>query len=151
MTSRTAQTRGFGTRLWLLAVTAAMLFALPRDAAAQSGSTPCANAITTKSGIYTPEQAARGKDVYAGSCKSCHTAESHTGPVFEAIWNRKSLADLYGFIRDRMPKNEPGSLSAQEYTDVVAYLLRMNRMPTGQHELPADSTALKDIRIAIPE
>ena len=128
-----------------------MFFALPRDAAAQSGSTPCADSITTKSGIYTMQQAARGKDVYAGSCKSCHTAESHTGPVFEAIWNKKSLADLYGFIRDRMPKNEPGSLSAQEYADVLAYLLRMNRMPTGHHELPADSTALKDIRIAIPD
>ena len=138
-------------RLWLLVVTASMFFALPRDAAAQSGSTPCTDSITTKSGIYTAEQAARGKDVYAGSCKSCHTAESHTGPIFEAIWNKKSLADLYGFIRDRMPKNEPGSLSAQEYADVVAYLMKMNRMPSGRHELPADSTALKDIRIAIPE
>ena len=137
-------------RYWLPLVTAYMFFG-PRDAAAQSGSTPCADSVTTKSGIYTPGQAARGKDVYAGSCKSCHTAESHTGPVFEAIWNKKSLADLYGFIRDRMPKNEPGSLSAQEYADVVAYLLRMNRMPTGHHELPADSTAMKDIRIAIPE
>jgi len=137
-------------RLWLPIVTACMFFA-PRDAAAQSGATPCADAVTTKSGIYTAEQAARGKDVYAGSCKSCHTAESHTGPTFEAIWNKRSLADLYGFIRDRMPKNEPGSLSAQEYADVVAYLMRMNRMPTGNHELPADSTALKDIRIAIPE
>ena len=98
-------------------------------------------------GVYTAEQAARGRDIYAGNCRSCHTAESHTGATFNAIWNRRSLAELFAFIRERMPKNDPGSLSAQEYADVLAYLLRMNRMPAGQMELSSDSSALKGIRI----
>jgi len=46
-----------------------------------------------------------------------------------------------------MPKNEPGSLTPQEYADVVAYLLRMNRMPPGSDELSTDVATLKKIRI----
>jgi S-disulfanyl-L-cysteine oxidoreductase SoxD len=46
-----------------------------------------------------------------------------------------------------MPKNEPGSLAPEEYADVLAYLLQLNGMPAGERDLPADSTALKRIRI----
>ena len=56
--------------------------------------------------------------------------------------------DLYAFVRDRMPKNEPGSLSDEEYADVVAYLLKMNQMPSGKSEMPSDSARLASIRIA---
>ena len=110
---------------------------------------PCADSVTTKSGVYTAQQAARGRDVYAGNCRSCHTAESHTGPAFTAKWNRRPLSDLYVYIRDQMPKSAPGSLSEDEYADVLAYVLKMNRMPPGQKELPPDSAAINRIRIAV--
>ncbi len=103
--------------------------------------------MSTKSGVYNREQALRGQDIYAGNCKSCHTPESHTGPLFNSKWQGKTLADLYVYIRDQMPKNDPGSLTPQENADVLAYLLRMNRMPLGDTELPADSAALHAIRI----
>jgi len=54
---------------------------------------------------------------------------------------------LFEFVQERMPKNEPGSLTPQEYADVVAYLLRMNRMPAGSDELSTDVATLKRIRI----
>ncbi len=103
--------------------------------------------MSTKSGVYNREQALRGQDIYAGNCKSCHTPESHAGPLFHSKWQGKTLAALYVFIRDQMPKNDPGTLSPQENADVLAYLLRMNRMPLGDTELPADSAALHAIRI----
>lgn len=102
---------------------------------------------STASGVYSPEQATRGRDVYLGNCKSCHTPESHTGPIFQSTWAGRPLSELFIFVRDRMPKNEPGTLSPQENADVVAYLLKLNRMPPGQSELAADSVALKSIRI----
>ncbi len=46
-----------------------------------------------------------------------------------------------------MPKNYPGSLSEQEYVDVMSYLLSMNGMPAGAAELPSDSLALTRIKI----
>jgi len=102
---------------------------------------------STASGVYTADQAVRGRDTYLMQCKSCHTPESHTGTTFATWWDRKPLSELYQFIVTRMPKNEPGSLQPQEYIEVVAYLLKLNDMPSGSDELPADSVALKKIRI----
>lgn len=108
-----------------------------------------ANGVATSDGVYTRVQALRGQDVYAGNCRNCHTPESHTGPQFIARWSGKPLLDLYAYIRDQMPKNDPGTLTAEEYVDVTAYLLRMNRVPHGATELPVDTLALKSIRIDI--
>lgn len=89
----------------------------------------------------------RGRDLYAGLCASCHPAATHVGPVFTRSWAGKKLSDLFGYLRERMPKNEPGSMTEQEYVDVMTYMLRMNGMPAGTTELEADSLALSRIRI----
>ena len=129
---------------WTFLLAACILAALAGDAAAQhTTSTP----RSTQSGVYTAEQALRGRDVYAGMCQSCHTAVSHAGPVFQTIWGGRPLSELFAFIIERMPKNDPGSLSREEYADVLAYLLKMNQMPEGPVELAPDSTVLKAIRI----
>ena len=104
---------------------------------------------STASGVYTEEQATRGRDTYQMQCKSCHTPASHTGTTFASWWDRKPLSELYQFVTTRMPKNEPGSLAPEEYTDVVAYLLKLNEMPTGTEPLPSDSVAMKKIRIEV--
>lgn len=116
-----------------------------RDARAQSSSGEPQR--TTSAGVYTAEQASRGRDTYAMQCKSCHTPASHTGATFAQWWDKKPLSELFLFITTKMPKNEPGSLQPDEYADLVAYLLKMNDMPSGTDELPADSVALRRIRI----
>ena len=102
---------------------------------------------STGQGVYNREQWMRGRDVYAGMCAGCHPAVTHVGPVFTALWAGKKLSDLFGFLRERMPKNDPGGLSEQEYVDVMSYMLRLNGMPAGFDELPVDSVALTKIRI----
>ena len=104
---------------------------------------------STSAGVYTAEQAARGRDTYAMQCKSCHTPASHTGATFASWWERKPLSELYQFIMTRMPKNEPGSLQPDEYVDLIAYLLKLNELPSGSDALPADSLAMKKIRIDV--
>ena len=118
-----------------------------REGAAQSAGPNSTR--STSAGVYTAEQAARGRDTYAMQCKSCHTPASHTGAIFAAWWDRKPLSELYQFIVTRMPKNEPGSLQPDEYVDVMAYLLKLNELPTGSEALPADSVAMKKIRIEV--
>ena len=122
-------------RLWTGIAIAAM-FAAP--AMAQKSS--------TMSGVYTIEQAMRGQDTYLGNCKSCHTPESHAGPTFQSAWGGRPLVELYQYLRDRMPKSEPGSLSSEEYADILAYLLRLNRMPSGNNELAPDEKVMQGIR-----
>ena len=126
---------------------AALVVVAASSSQTRAQSTPLSPPRSTGSGVYTAEQAARGRDTYAMQCKSCHTPASHTGAVFASWWDRKPLSELYQFVMTRMPKNEPGSLAPGEYAEVVAYLLKLNDMPTGTEELPADSVALKKIRI----
>jgi mono/diheme cytochrome c family protein len=102
---------------------------------------------STLDGLYTDEQASRGKDVYLNSCRSCHTPASHTGATFNQWWRGKPLSDLFAFVSTRMPKNDPGSLAPEDVADVMAYLLKMNAMPVGPNELPADVDSLKKYRI----
>jgi cytochrome c len=102
---------------------------------------------STQDGVYTNEQANRGKNVYLGSCKSCHSPQSHTGATFNKFWRNHPLSDLFSFVATKMPKNDPGSLAPEDAADVVAYLLKMNAMPVGTEELYPDADSLKQFRI----
>ncbi|MES3035343.1 MAG: cytochrome c [Gemmatimonadota bacterium] len=135
-----------------LAVVAAVFLpdvSSPRTAAAAPPVAPVAadTGVTTMDGVYTLAQATRGRDVFASSCQSCHTPTQHAGPPFRNKWFGRTLGELYGYIRREMPKNEPGSMSDEEYALSLAYLLRMNGMPTGSKPLAADSAALHRIRL----
>jgi mono/diheme cytochrome c family protein len=107
---------------------------------------PAGAAKTTKSRVYSAAQAARGEEIYMSTCVSCHPPATYKAGVF-MNWQGKTLADLLDFLSDKMPKNDPGSLSPKEYMDVVAYLLKINAMPAGRVDLPATPATLKGITI----
>jgi cytochrome c len=46
-----------------------------------------------------------------------------------------------------MPQGNPGSLSDQEYIDILAYMMSQNRYATGEKELQADTNKLNTIVI----
>jgi mono/diheme cytochrome c family protein len=104
---------------------------------------------STLSGIYTDAQATRGRYVYTGTCRSCHSPTSHTGATFAQWWRGKQLSDLFTFIGEKMPKNDPGTLAPEDVADVVAYLLKMNAMPVGKNEIYPDVDSLKQFRIEV--
>lgn len=106
---------------------------------------------STLDSVYTSEQAQRGKDVYFGSCRSCHTAAFFTTPSFETHWKGKQLSDLYSYVLTKMPDNDPGSLSPDATADVIAYVLQLNRMPAGVNELWPEADSLKKYVIATPK
>ena len=126
----------------LLVLSAAV--AMPVAGWAQSAPNP---ARSTRSGVYTSDQAVQGQELYAMHCVSCHTAVTHTGPQFAAKWDGRPFWELYSFVREEMPKSDPGSLTEREYITVLAYVLQMNGMPPGEAALSTDSTELSRIRI----
>jgi S-disulfanyl-L-cysteine oxidoreductase SoxD len=106
-------------------------------------------------GVYTSGQANRGKAHYQAHCAACHgvtsegsdTAPGLNGGTFLANWDGLSAGDLFARIRTSMPANNPGSLSDEIVTDVMAYLFSVNQFPAGSTELPKDPGALKQIGI----
>lgn len=107
-----------------------------------------AAAKTTKARVYSAAQATRGEALYMSMCVSCHPPATYTGAVF-LTWQGRNLGELLAFLQEKMPKNDPGSLTAKEYADVMAYLLKLNKMPAGRVDLPADAKVLRGINIDI--
>lgn len=105
---------------------------------------------TTREHVYTAAQANRGEALYKELCLSCHPTETYTGNVF-LTWQGRTLAELLEFLQEKMPKNDPGSLTDDEYVEVMAYLLKLNAMPAGSAPLPATAKALRSIRIDITQ
>jgi len=104
---------------------------------------------TTLSGIYTDLQVARGEETYYASCVNCHPRGTYAGQSFKANWGGRPLSDLYDWVLNRMPKNDPGTLTPEQSVDVIAYILKENSLPAGKTKIPADEAALKAIRIQL--
>ena len=104
---------------------------------------------TTLSGVYTAAQATSGEEVYYTFCVSCHPTPTYTGPAFKLHWQGRPLSDLYEWIAEKMPKNEPGSLTPKQSVEAIAYILRLNKLPAGQAPLTTDPTALQRIKIEL--
>lgn len=119
----------------------------PKAAPKITKEAPAYTGPSTQSGIYTEAQAKRGRRVYSSSCQSCHSPQSHTGATFAQWWRGKQLSDLFTFVLTRMPKNDPGSLYPEDVADVIAYLMKMNAMPTGSEEIYPEADSLKKFRI----
>jgi mono/diheme cytochrome c family protein len=105
--------------------------------------------------VYTDEQAKRGEAVSNKLCVSCHGPDlsgGEAGPALVGLeflgnWTSLSLADFFDRVHATMPADSPGTLTQQQTTDLTAYVLKLNKYPTGQTELPADPAALKQIAI----
>ena len=109
---------------------------------------PPAKAVSTASGVFTSAQASRGEQTYMSICGSCHPRGSYTTNAFRQKWDGAPLSELFGLISQTMPKDAPGTLTPDEYIDVVAYLLRLNGSPAGKADLRTELKTLKRIRIS---
>ncbi|MFI5244493.1 MAG: c-type cytochrome [Gemmatimonadales bacterium] len=109
------------------------------------------NALTTLTGVYTEQQASRGESIYRTMCLACHDDWDHTGAAFKQNWDTRTAFDLFEIIRTTMPNDNPGTLPREDYASIVAYLFKVNKMPSGRKPLPSDSTGLKQIVIAVTD
>ena len=115
-------------------------FVPPQEAAAPAGR-------SVVDGVFSARQARRGERRFVQFCEQCHRTRDFTSVDFLDRWTGQTVGDLLGFVQNTMPPDNPGSLSADRYTDVLAYLLGANDYPAGEEELPSDPLALMDVRI----
>jgi len=110
-------------------------------------------AATIWEGVYTSGQAARGERIYPSICGRCHGYKMDGAPddpdffptppiagrKFLRKWDGVTLGVLLAYTRESMPEINPGSLSDQEFADVVSYMLAASGAPPGGFELPAEA------------
>ena len=140
---------GKGIELFGVLLTLGMAsFAAPIFCAAQEiASTP----------VYTPEQAVAGQAVYTEHCASCHgeslndgEASPLSGSRFQSKWNGKTVFSLFAEVRTTMPAPAPGSLSDEQYVNVLAFMFRQNTLLVSTEPLSATREVLEAMLMPAP-
>ena len=108
---------------------------------------------SVKDGVYTKQQADRGKAIYGEQCAKCHGENFNggdgpelMGAGFVCRWSNNSVSALFELIRKTMPTDDPGNLSTRQAADLTAAILSANGFPAGDKELENSATALGDIK-----
>ena len=127
--------------------------------------------LSVADGVYTADQAGRGKEQYRKRCVLCHLdngqghaavpvipgesleregdaeAPAIAGEGFQRKWNGRTAWDLFDTMAGTMPVGGARTLSPQEYADLLAYLFELNKYPAGSRELPSARGGLELITI----
>ena len=97
----------------------------------------------TAAGIYSSEQADRGRGVFEAKCQSCHGAAFEGGTLAPALkgsefltpFQGKPLRRIYSRIISTMPPDDVGSLTESDTLALVALVLRANGYAAGPDTL----------------
>jgi cytochrome c553 len=78
--------------------------------------------------VLSAQDATRGGTLYKQQCASCHGdgLEGRSGPPL----TRAGVPDLIGKIRNTMPRDNPGTLTAAQATDLAAYIQQAGKATT---------------------
>src|SRR5688500_16842306 len=130
----------------IASLTAALLVALTALTHGQA-------ARTVQDGVFTEAQAGRGQALYGQRCAGCHgptlggaQAPPLAGEPFVAKWRMEPLSALFIKIRYTMPPAAPAPLTSEQAVDLVAHILKTNKLPAGKTDLPAADMETRAIR-----
>jgi len=98
-------------------------------------------------GPFTAAQAAAGATAYQANCATCHqpdlrgqgTATPLAGQAFIGAWGSRPASELLSFIQLTMPPGNPGTLSADTYANIAAFILQSNGARAGNQALTANT------------
>lgn len=116
------------------------------------GSGVCLAAPTN--GPFTEAEVVAGHASYHGYCAGCHgedlqgftDAPPLTGATFKFDWSKYTIRIFYDFVSKTMPAGLEGDLSAETYSNVIAFLLAANGAKAGSAHLnPNSSIKIGDI------
>src|SRR5262245_49791470 len=84
---------------------------------------------STADGVYSADQADRGRGLYAATCQGCHAADlsggvgsALKGDTFKSNWGGLPLARLFERIRT-MPPNAAAPQTEDAAVDLLAHVL----------------------------
>jgi mono/diheme cytochrome c family protein len=107
-------------------------------------------------GDYTKVQADAGKQIFDKTCAVCHgdhlqggVGPALAGQQFLSVsqFQQVSAEYFYHFMSTHMPLTSPGSLTKEQYLNIMAYMLRVNGYPAGSQQLTDNKEELEAIKI----
>ena len=133
----------------------AILIATTSGAAIAYRQEPTPASRTVWDGAYSSEQEERGVNLFSQACASCHGEDMRggagtptlAGPEFQFGWEGKTLGDLFEYVSTNMPVGQAGTLSDEQYANLLAAILKQNEFPPGETELTPGRNTLDAIRI----
>jgi mono/diheme cytochrome c family protein len=128
-----------------LVLAAACLLCLPASVAGQVSG----QAKSVRDGVFTDAQADRGAKIFSQFCIACHKTERFVGDQLKP-WLDQTADVLYRAIRLKMPEDNPGGLTRQQYADIVAYVFKLNGFKPGSDELAGNDEAMRGVRLEAP-
>ncbi len=96
---------------------------------------------------FSAAQATAGDKLYAAKCSACHGEhlEGGAGPALSGATlttlaknTKLTVGDMFTFISQQMPLNEPASLTHDQYVTIMAFILHYNGYKTGPKPLTYD-------------
>ncbi len=97
--------------------------------------------------LYTAAQATAGAPAYAANCAMCHGADLNgqsgpplVGQAFAPAANGYTVGAIFSILEAQMPAAAPGSLTHDQYTAIMAYILQKNGYPAGSKALDFTAT-----------
>src|SRR5262245_56641999 len=141
----------------MTAIVALASIAMFRNDVTVGAAAPQAKERSVWDGVYSNAQSQRGEQVYADACAACHAADLTGSQIVPALvgddfltkWNGAMAGDLFELIRTTMPQDKPESLTPDQVADVLAFVFKGNKMPSGNTELPPTFDGLKTTRIEL--
>jgi alcohol dehydrogenase (cytochrome c) len=96
-------------------------------------------------GPFTADQAAAGRAAYEANCAGCHGADLMgfpplAGSAFVGSWGTRTTRDLFELVSATMPTDRPGSLPADTYVNIIAFILQSNGRTPGTQALTATTS-----------
>ena len=75
-------------------------------------------------------QIAAGEKSYQDACATCHGKAGKGGNRAPAVIGKKALGknakETFGYIKDNMPPEGPGTLTEQDYLNITAWLVKQD-------------------------
>ncbi|HEU0195737.1 MAG TPA: c-type cytochrome [Nevskiaceae bacterium] len=100
------------------------------------------SATQGKPALYTAAQASAGHKTFEDNCSQCHGdhLQGFVGPALTGVHFAPPKAnfhvkDIFAIVSKNMPATQPGSLTHQQYVEVMSFLLQQNGYPAGSTAL----------------
>lgn len=108
---------------------------------------------------FVASQATAGRALYQQQCSSCHGAnltDGEFGPPlsgeeFLQKWGNRRVDEVFDIVISQMPPSAQGSLTQEQTTNLLAFLLQRNAVPaTPDKSLSSDEAVLKNMVMPTP-